>query len=247
MDYENIRRHLGEEWLNKQKECISNKEWIEKNEFKDKIPNEPAFYLLERIDELIKKFENISGFSQWVEEAKTTKTFEDHLFELMVMDNLLRKTDSLKLKVPNPANSSVPEALVEKGGNLFYVEMKKLRDLPNKISNKVDNLFRKARDKFKGSEGILFVGTFNFFEYPDGNKKVLSEFNLLKKLIQLRFERGFGSSIIAIVLVNFVIKTDLKKTSIEKEYYIINKSQEKKGKPLKFFEDIFDVDDFSYL
>ncbi len=247
MNYENIKKYLGEEWLNGQKEFISTKKWIEKSELKDKIPNSPAFYLLEKIDELIKKFENIEGFPQWVLEAKTTDNFEDTLFELMVLENLLSKSDSLRLKVTNPCNDSVPEAIIKKGSEIFYIEMKKLRDLPNSISNKVDSLFKKARDKFKGSQGILFVGTFNFFEYPEGNKKILSEFNLLKKLIELRFERGFGSSTIAFVLVNFFIETNFEKTSIKKEYYVINKPLERGGKPLKFFEDIFEVNSFTYL
>ncbi|MDP3027660.1 MAG: hypothetical protein Q8N63_08190 [Nanoarchaeota archaeon] len=247
MDYENIKKYIGEEWLNKQKEFISAKKWIEKIELKDKIPNSPAFYFLEKIDELIKKFENIEGFSQWALESKTTDNFEDALFELMVLDNLLLRSDSLQLKVVNQVSGKIPEALMRKGEQVFYVEMKKLRDLPNSISNKVDSLFRKARDKFKGSQGILFIGTFNFFEYPGGNKKILSEFNLLKKLIQLRFERGFGSSTIAFILVNFVIKTNFEKTAIEKEYHIINKPLEKGGMPTKFFEDIFEVDSFRYL
>lgn len=246
MDYENIRKYLGKEWLNKEEEFINNKKWIGK-EPKEKISNEPAFYFLKKIDELLKRFEKVEGFSQWVIEAKTTNTFEDFLFELMTLENLLSKSDSLKLKVINPHNNSVPEAIIKKGEDIFYVEMKKLKDLPKSINNKVGSLFKKARDKFKGSQGILFIGIFNFFKYPEGNKKILPEFNLLKKLIQLRFERGYGSSAIAFVLVNFVVKTNFEKTSIEKEYYIINKPVGRGGKPLKFFENIFQVDNFTYL
>ena len=248
MDYENIKRHLGEEWLNKQKQFIQNKKWV-KVEPKDKISNEPAFYILEKIDELIKKFETIDGFSKWLVEAKNTNTFEDFLFELMVLDDLLRKSDLIILKPINPVNNKNPEALIKKGKESFYIEMKKLRDLPSSISNKVDSLFRKAREKFNGSQGVLFVGTFDFFEYPEGNETILSEFNLLKRLIQLRFERGYGSSTLAFILVNFVIKTtpNFEKTGLEKKYYIINKPSEKGGKPLKFFEDILEVDSFTYL
>ncbi len=247
MVYENIKKWIGEDWLNKQEEFISTKKWIERSELKDKISNSPAFYLLEEIDKLIKKFEDIEGFSQWALEAKTTDNFEDALFELMVLDNLLLKSDSLKLKVINQVNGKIPEALIRKEEKVFYVEMKKLKDLPNSIPNKVSKLFEKARNKFKGSQGILFIGTFNFFEYPEGNKKMLSEFNLLKKIIQFRFERGLGSSTIAFVLVNFVIKTNFEKTGIEKEYYIINKPLKNGGMPTKFFKDIFDVDSFRYL
>ena len=89
MDYENIKKHFGEEWLNEEKKFIDTKEWIEKSELRKKISNQPAFHILNEIDKLIKKFENIEGFSQWVLEAKTADTFEDLLFELMVLDNLL--------------------------------------------------------------------------------------------------------------------------------------------------------------
>ena len=248
MEYESIKRHLGEEWLNEQKQFIEDKKWV-KVEPKDKISNKPIFHILEKIDKLIKKFENVEGFSKWAQEAKSTNTIEDFLFELMVFDNLLSKSDSMILKPINPVNGKSPEALIKKGGEEFYIEMKKLRDLPNSIENKVDSLFRKAREKFKGSQGILFIGTFNFFQYPEGNKKILSEFNLLKRLIQLRFERGYGSSTIAFVLVNIVIKTtpNFERTGLEKEYYIINKPSEKGGKPLRFFEGILEVDSFTYL
>ena len=248
MEYENIKRHLGEEWLNEQKQFIEDKKWV-KVEPKDKISNKPVFYILGKIDELIKRFENIEGFSKWVLEAKNTNTFEDFLFELMVLEDLLLKSDSIVLKPINPVNNKSPEALIKKGEDSFYIEMKKLRDLPNSISNKADSLFKKAREKFSGSQGILFIGTFDFFEYPEGNKNILSEFNLLKRLIQLRFERGYGSSTIAFILVNFVIKTtpNFEKTGLEKEYYIINKPSEKGGKHLRFFEDILEVDSFTYL
>ena len=161
------------------------------------------------------------------------------------MENLLLKMDSFKIKARN--ENSVPEALVKKGEDEFYIEMKKLKTVPHSIYNSVGELFKKSRNKFKSSKGILFVGTFDFFKYPGGKQMASPEFKLFKRLISLRFERGFGSSIIAIILVNFVIKTDLNKIILGKEYYIINKPQEKGGKSLKFFEDIFEVDSFVYL
>lgn len=246
MNYENIKKHLGEEWLNEQITSIETKKWISKNESNIKLPTPPAYQFLEKINLLIGRFENVEGFSKWVEEAKTTKTFEDHLFELMVMDNLLRKTDSLKLKIPNPNNGSEPEALAKKGEDSFYIEMKKFRDLPSSSTNAAKRLFNKARDKFEGSQGILFVGAFNFFEYSNGNETILPEFNLLKNAIKYRFERATCSSILAIILVNFYITTtpDFKNSSIQKRYYIINKPLNKCGKPLEFFKEIFDLDSF---
>lgn len=167
----------------------------------------------------------------------------------MVLEDLLLKSDSTILKPINPINNKSPEALIKKGEDRFYIEMKKLRELPNSISNKADSLFKKAREKFIGLQGILFIGTFDFFDYPQGNETILSEFNLLKKLIQFRFKRGYGSSTIAFILVNFVIKTtpNFEKTGLEKQYYIINKPSEKGGKPSRFFEDILEVDSFTYL
>ncbi|MBL7148292.1 MAG: hypothetical protein ISS82_05695 [Nanoarchaeota archaeon] len=245
MSYKNIKKHLGEEWLNNQIKIFETKKWI-KIEPKKELSNEPAFYLLKKIDELLLKFEKVDGFFQWTLEAKTTKIFENVLFELMVLDNLLLNSDSLKLKVINSSNNSIPEALIKKGEDVFYVEMTKLKGIPKSIQNKVNNLFTKSKTKFNNSQGIHFIGVFDFFEYPTENEKILPQFNLLKKFIQLRFERGFGSSIIAFVLVNFIINTNFKKSSILKKYYLINKPLEKGGKPSKFFEDIFDVDDFIY-
>jgi len=249
MDYENIKKHLGEEWLTKQKEMINSKKWIENEKYRDKIPLDPAWYVLEKIEELINKFENVEGFDKWTLEAKTTNAPEDILFELFVLDNLLSKSDSLKLKVLNPESNKESEALITKGNEPFYVEMKKIRDIPNNISNKVDKLFSQASKKFKGSKGILFVGVYNFFKYPEGNPVMTSEFRLLKKLIQQRFNRGVGSSTIAIILVNIFINTspDFKKTGMNRRYSIIPKPLEKGGLPPKFFEDILEVDGFTYV
>ena len=50
MDYSNIKKYLGEEWLEKQKDFINKKEWIDREVLKEKISNEPVYYFLEKID-----------------------------------------------------------------------------------------------------------------------------------------------------------------------------------------------------
>ncbi|MEX0920474.1 MAG: hypothetical protein WDZ69_02730 [Candidatus Pacearchaeota archaeon] len=247
--YENINKHLGEEWLNREIESIESKNWIKKSE-KEKVSTKPAHYLLEKIEKLIKKFEDIEGFSQWVLDAKTSRNnFEDILFELMVLDNLLNKVDFIVLKHSNPNGNFVPEAKLSKGNEHFYVEMTKLKSTPKNILNKVDGLFRKARNKFRGSQGIHFIGCFEFFDYVNDKSVPSKNYNLLKFYIQRRFERHSNSSILAFVLVNIMIKTlpDFSKSSIDKTYEIIQKSPEKGGKQPKFFKEIFEVNDFIYL
>ena len=46
------------------------------------VTNDIVFSVLEKIDQLRAKFEKVENFSQWVDEAKTSKIFEDCLFEL---------------------------------------------------------------------------------------------------------------------------------------------------------------------
>lgn len=243
---DNIIKHLGKEWLEKQTKLIEKRDWVFADTLGHNVPNTLAYLFFEKINDLIGRFEKIKGFSQWVIEAKTTKTFEDHLFELMALDNLLSKSDLLILKPINPNTPAISEALVQKDGESFYVEMQKLRDLPDSIDKKVLELFKKAGKKFRGSQGIFFLGAFAFFDYPNGKKQILSEFNLLKKYIELRFQRGFGSSVLAFIITNFVINTgsDFKKIEIGKDYYIIPKPINKGGKLPKFFREIFDVDKF---
>lgn len=239
MNYPNIKKYLGEDWLKKQLEEIEKKEWVI-------INNVIAFSVLEKIDEVLIKFKNIPNFSKWVEEGRTSKNFEDCLFELMALENLLLKSELVELKPENNINGLIPEALVKKNNINFFVEMTKLKSLPLSIQNKVDRLFKKSRDKFRGSQGVHFIGTFNFFYYENDIVKPLPQFNLLKRMINSRFERGSNSSILAFVLVNIYVAYNpkLNKTFVQKRFDIINKPENKGGLPLSFFKSIFDVNEF---
>ena len=164
----------------------------------------------------------------------------------MALENLLLKSDLIELKPNNFVSGFIPEALVKKNETNFFVEMTKLRSLPLSIKNKVDRLFKKSRDKFKGSQGIHFIGTFGFFNYEEENLKPLPEFNLLKKMVEFRFEKGSNSTILAFILVTIFLAYNpkLNKTFVLKRFDIIRKPEEKGGLPLSFFESIFDVDEF---
>ena len=246
MNYPSIKKYLGENWLKKQFEEIDKKDWVKEGIPKDKVSNDIAFSVLEKIDEVIVKFENIKNFSKWIEEAKTSKNFEDCLFELMALENLLLKSDLVELKPDNSVSGFVPEALVKKGDVNFFLEMTKLKSMEGSTQNKVEKLFGKARNKFRGLQGVHFIGVFNFFEFEDDIMKPLPKFNLLKRMINSRFERGSNSSILALVLVNIYVAYNpkLNKTFVQKRFDIINKPENRGGLPLSFFESIFDVNEF---
>lgn len=246
MDYPNIKKYLGEDWLEKQLEEIDKKDWVREGITKDKISNEIAFSVLEKVDEILIKFENIPNFSKWIEEAKTSKNFEDCLFELMALENLLLKSDLVELKPSNDISGLVPEALVKKDGKEFFIEMTKLKSMEGSTQNKVEKLFGKARNKFRGLQGIHFIGVFNFFEFDNDIMKPLPKFNLLKKMIDFRFQKGINSSILAFILANIYVSYNpkLNKTFVRKRFDIINKPENKGGLPLSFFESIFDVNEF---
>jgi len=246
MDYLNIKKHLGEDWLKNQLEEIEKKDWVKEGIPKEMVTNNIAFSVLEKIDEVIVKFEDIKNFSKWVEEAKTSKNFEDCLFELMALENLLLKSDLVELKPNNMISGLVPEALVKKDDINFFVEMTKLKSLPTSIQNKVDRLSKKSRDKFRGSQGVHFIGTFDFFKFENDIAKPLPQFGLLKRMINSRFERGSNSSILAFILVNIYVAYNpkLNRTFVQKRFDIINKPENKGGLPLSFFESIFDVNGF---
>jgi len=246
MNYPSIKKYLGENWLKKQFEEIDKKDWVKEGIPKDKVSNDIAFSVLEKIDEVIVKFENIKNFSKWIEEAKTSKNFEDCLFELMALENLLLKSDLVELKPDNSVSGFVPEALVKKGDVNFFLEMTKLKSMEGSTQNKVEKLFGKARNKFRGLQGVHFIGVFNFFEFEDDIMKPLPKFNLLKRMINSRFERGSNSSILAFVLVNIYVAYNpkLNKTFVQKRFDIVNKPENRGGLPLSFFESIFDVNEF---
>ena len=66
-----LEKYLAE-WLKKQREIIDSKKLIAEGRFKEKISNEPAYFFLGKINELLKKFESVEGFSIWVNDAKNS-------------------------------------------------------------------------------------------------------------------------------------------------------------------------------
>ncbi len=246
MEYFNIRKYLGDDWLKRQLEEIENINYVKGEISKDQIVNDIAFPFLGKIDEILIKFENIENFSEWIKEAKTSKSFEDCLFELMALENLLLKTDKLILKPVNNISKLVPEALIEKNNKELFIEMTKLKDIKGSYKNKVEKLFGKARNKFKGSQGIHFIGIFDLFNYIGENEFPLRGFHELKNTIQMRFNFRENKSIQAFVLTNIflVYNPQLKRTFVQKRYYLLNKPEDKGGFPTSFFDSIFDVDRF---
>jgi len=249
MGYTNVKKYLGADWLKKQLEDIEKKDWVREGIPKEMITNDIAFSVLKKIDKLLIKFEKVENFSQWVNEAKTSKTFEDCLFELMALENLLLKTDNLILKPVNPISRLVPDALIEKDNKILLIEMTKIKSLKGSYKNKVEKLFGKVRNKFRGSQGIHFIGVFNLFKH-DGDKEIpLEEFSQLQNTIQMRFNFRKNKPIQAFVLTNIFLAYNpkLKKTFVQKRYYILNKPEDKGGLPLSFFDSIFEVDDFKIM
>ena len=117
MNFQSIKKYLGDAWLQKELESINKKEWVNDNILKEKISNEPAFFMLSKVNDLIKKFENIGGFSQWVRDAKNSKeNFKNILFELLVLENLSEKSDEFKLRTENQDSGAFLEASLKKQG-----------------------------------------------------------------------------------------------------------------------------------
>jgi len=244
--YPFLQKYLPE-WLKEQINFIQSKEWIENEQLKTEDTIQIGYTFLKKIEGLIKRFESIEGFSQWVIEAKNSReNFKHFLFELMSLENLLSKSDKLILKPHNKTSSKNPEALIIKNGTSFYAEMTFLDSLPSSIINKVDKLFDKSRKKFAGLSGIHFIGAFNFFNYPEGKEKSLPELNSLVKLIQLKFKR-FGSSTLAFVLVNIYANYNPKliDTSFPKKFIILPNPNKKL--PDAFFQNLFEVDEFQFI
>ncbi len=243
MDYSYIKKHLGENWLKEQFKAIESKLWIEKPELRDKISNEPIYFIIKKIDELIQKLENIKGFDKWAIEAKTSKKFEDCLFEIMIFENLFGKSDNIEIKPNNYRR--VPEALVIKGKNKFYIEAKNLSKIPSSSENKINRLLSNARDKFKLSKGILFIGCFDFFTYENDEVKIKEELKKLKKEVERKLNNfRENSRILAVVLTNCYIQTDMNKSSLKKCFYLIPRPENLGGFNEKVLKEIFDVDEF---
>lgn len=244
MDYPNILKYLGENWLTRQMAFIESKQWIEEVA-RDKMSLAPAMHLLAKIDELISKLERVEGFDKWAKEASTSKSFEDCFFEIMIFENLYRKADSFEIKPNSSINDKVPEASITKGNELFYIEAKKLEKIPPSVVNKVNTLLARTRKKFAPRKGILFIGCFDFFHYEGDKPKAKKEFQELKAEVErkLRNHRE-NSRILAVMLTNIYIQTDMEKSSFQKIYYLVPRPENLGGFNESKFREIFDVDGF---
>ncbi|HIH17904.1 MAG TPA: hypothetical protein HA282_04240 [Nanoarchaeota archaeon] len=242
MDFPKIKKYLGEEWLNRQIKIIEGGMWIEDPkgmDTKDIIP--VGYFILEEINKLITKFEEIKGFDKWVKEARTSKQFKTCLFELMSIEAFIDKSDFIELKKEN--DDGVPEAFVKKGEYIFFLECTLLDELKSSFENKAADLFKKSTKKFRNSEGIHLVGAFDFFGV--GKLMPTTNFHLLKRHINSRFSKGRGSATIAYIITNFyfTINPETKKMYSAKEYWLILNPN--KGEyDTYFFKNVMSVKDF---
>jgi hypothetical protein len=204
-----------------------------------------GIFFLEKIEQLLKKFENIEGFSQWVVDAKNPKNFEDFFFELLVLENLFKKTDKFILKPENEISGSVLEASLEKQGIFSYIECTKLDSIPLNVLNKVNSLFNKSTQKFRGKQGIHFLGVFNFFEYPNGIEKQNPKLNYMIEIIKKMFRRGKGSRVLAFVITNIFVAYNpkLDNSFVQKRFLIVPNPSKFNKEFNSFFDSIFDVDE----
>lgn len=163
--YLNIKKHLGEERLKKELE-FKDVEWAEGRQRKDYIWM--AYYTLKMIDTLIGKNESIPNFSKWVKEAKDSKDLKDCLFELICIDELSRNN---KIIIKQKNGDKVPDAFIE--DEKIYVEMTNLKDIPQSIELKVNDLCEKSQERFGNSLGIHLVGINGFFEYSAKEDKLI--------------------------------------------------------------------------
>ncbi len=249
MELPTIKKYLGEGWVNNLLNFTKSMQWITEEEKKTPENLKIGYLFLEKIDEIIKKFENIQGFDIWVKETKNSsyKDFQHFLFELMSLENLLNKSDNFKLKPDNLITAKNPEALLTKGDISFYIENTFLDDIPSNISSKVSHLFRKSREKFVGLEGIHFIGAYSFFNYSFGKETYSSELKYLAKVIQEKFKRGNYPHILAFVLVNIYAHHNPVsfKTSFPKNFIIFPNPS--KTIPKDFFQNLFEVNEFKFI
>ena len=249
VEFSLIKKYFGKDWLEKQISFIQGGTWINNEESKKEEIKESGLFILEKIEELIKKFENFLGFDQWLKEARNSKgNFEDFFFELLTLENLVKESNNLTLKSKNEISGKVLEAEIVYNGDSYLIESTKLKKIPDSLENKVTFLFNKSTQKFRGNRGIHFVGVYDFFKYPEGNEEALPELHLLIKRIQQKFERGKGRFVLAFVITNIFINYNpyLKKTFIQKRYTLLKNPAYKKI-PDSFFRDILVVDDFKII
>lgn len=164
-EYPNIKKYLGEQRLKKELE-FKEVEWAKGRQKEDYIWM--AYYTLKMIDTLIGKNESIPNFSKWTKETKDSKDIRDCLFELICIDELSRKN---KIIIKQKNGDKVPDAFIE--DEKIYVEMTNLKDIPQSIELKVNDLLSKSQERFGTSKGIHLIGINGFFEYSEKEDKLI--------------------------------------------------------------------------
>lgn len=242
---DNIKKYLGKEWIKNQEEII-----LKGAKKSIKLPPEIYVKLCLRvlceIEKIITKFIKIEGFDKWVVEAKTAKTnFKDLLFELMTLELFIRKSDTFTLKSKRTGEGKEPEACLLKDKKEIFLECTNIDGMPSSIPARVKELFKKSTKKFDGAEGIHIVGALSFFD--GGERK--ENFEKLMKSIEERFLRGYGSKVIAFVLVNVYFQWVPRLNVVKpvRGCYIILNPRKVKKYGVSFLENLIDIKDFKKL
>ena len=160
MDYPYLKKHLGEGRLGKEIESLEKGAWVDTKRKRENVIW-MVYTALEIIDKLIEKNELVTNFAKWVREAKESKDLKDCLFELTCID-ALSKNNKIIIKQKN--GKKVPDAFITNEN--IYVEMTNLKDIPESIKLKVNDLCEKSLERFGSERGIHLIGIKGFFEGP---------------------------------------------------------------------------------
>jgi len=203
MDYPNIEKYLGKDWLKKEIPSMRKGEWIDKN-IQKKGLIEVGFLVLGEIDNLIGENAKIHNFEKWTKEAKKSKDFQDCLFELICI-NRLSKRNKIIIKQKN--GNKTPDAFLK--DEKIYIEMTNLKEIynPDSIELKVNNLCQKSEERFGKALGIHFIGINGYFEY-DKKKDSMVPKDELSTLVKDLLEKlqKLDKNILCFVLVNNYVK-----------------------------------------
>jgi hypothetical protein len=151
--YPYIKKYLGENWLKNLINLNKSLTWVNEEPKTEEHVN-IGYLVLKKIDEIISNFEEKEGFDKWIKEVRTAsyKNFQHLLFELMSLENLLKKSDYFQLKPPPLLNGKNPDALIKKDNLMYYIENTFLDGIPSSITNKTSELFNKSKERFHQSE-----------------------------------------------------------------------------------------------
>lgn len=241
MEYAKIRHWLGETWLKNQIKMIEERTWIKLDVVRNDILTEPAYFMLNKINDIIGKLEHLEGFSRWADDIREDeKNFADFIFELLVFENLSKEDNELIIKPEN--NGKYPDALLKTKNDSFYIEVKNIHGVPSSQISKANRLLTKTRNQFGPlKKGFLFIGCFGFFIHQKDSIKIKSELEEFKKEIERKLNNARENRRIrAVVLTNFYIETNFQDSSLQKYFYLVPRPEFDE----KHFREIFNVDEF---